>query len=92
MLQQRSKRTAGGNASRYTTNSGLTANKDNNDAYNRAYIPPADVEEEEEEGGSSDNDGVNGGTSDSADKGKGSSVYKRSKGSLRCKDTLLYKQ
>ncbi|KAK2069813.1 hypothetical protein P8C59_004360 [Phyllachora maydis] len=80
--ETRSKRTAGGNAGRYTTNSGLIANKDDNNAYNRVYIPPADIEEkEEEEGSSSDNDGVNDGTSDSTDKGKGSSTH-----------ILLYKQ
>ncbi|KAK2072853.1 hypothetical protein P8C59_007183 [Phyllachora maydis] len=84
----RSKRTAGGNAGRYTTNSGLTANKDDNDAYNGAYMPSADAEEEK---GSSGDDDVNSGTSDSADKGKGSGAYKRGKGALRCKDTLLYK-
>ncbi|KAK2069727.1 hypothetical protein P8C59_004281 [Phyllachora maydis] len=90
---RRSKRTAGSNAGRYTTDSGLTANKDDNNAYNRAYIPPADIEEEEEkEGGSSDNNGINSGTSNSTDKGKGSSMYKRSKGSLYYKDILLYKQ
>ncbi|KAK2071012.1 hypothetical protein P8C59_005469 [Phyllachora maydis] len=94
---QRSKRTAGSNAGRYTTNSGLIANKDDNNAYNRAYIPPADIKEEEEEeeekeGGSSDNDGVNSGTSDSADKGEGSGAYKRGEGALYCKDILLYKR
>ncbi|KAK2067154.1 hypothetical protein P8C59_000913 [Phyllachora maydis] len=77
---RRSKRTAGSNAGRYTTNSSLIANKDNNNAYNRAYIPPADTEEEE--GGSGDDDGVNSGTSDSADKGKGSSAYERGKDML----------
>ncbi|KAK2072140.1 hypothetical protein P8C59_006512 [Phyllachora maydis] len=87
---QRSKRTASGNVGRYTINSGLIANKDNNNAYNRAYIPPTDIEEEE--GGSSNDNGVNSSTSDSADKGKGSSIYKRSKGALRYKDTLLYKR
>ncbi|KAK2073057.1 hypothetical protein P8C59_007366 [Phyllachora maydis] len=87
---RRFKRTTGSNASRYTTNSGLTANKDNNNAYNRVYMPPANVEEKE--GGSSDDDSVNSGTSDSANKGKGSGVYKRSKGALRCKDTLLHKR
>ncbi|KAK2073340.1 hypothetical protein P8C59_007629 [Phyllachora maydis] len=87
---RRSKRIAGSNAGRYTTNSGLTANKDDNNAYNRAYMPPTDIEEEE--GGSSNNNGVNSGTSDSADKGKGSSVYKYSKGASRYKDTLLYKR
>ncbi|KAK2074252.1 hypothetical protein P8C59_008473 [Phyllachora maydis] len=87
---RRSKRITSGNAGRYTTNSGLTADKDNNDAYNRAYVPPADIEEEEE--GSSGNDnGVNGGTSDSADKGKGSGTYKYGKGALRCEDIPLYK-
>ncbi|KAK2069074.1 hypothetical protein P8C59_003681 [Phyllachora maydis] len=84
------KRTTSGNAGRYTTNSGLTANKDNNNAYNRAYVPPTNIEEEE--GSSGNNNGVNSGTSDSTDKGKGSSAYKRSKGTSRYKDTLLYKQ
>ncbi|KAK2073381.1 hypothetical protein P8C59_007669 [Phyllachora maydis] len=88
---QRSKRTASSNAGRYTTNSGLTADKDNNNAHNRAYMPPADTEEEEE-GGSGNNNGVNSSTSNSADKGKGSSTRKRSESALRCKDTLLYKQ
>ncbi|KAK2066763.1 hypothetical protein P8C59_000552 [Phyllachora maydis] len=82
---RRSKRTAGSNAGRYTTNSGLIADKDDNNAYNRAYIPPADTEEEEEEEGSSgDNNGVNSSTSDSTNKGKGSGVRERGKGSLRC--------
>ncbi|KAK2072145.1 hypothetical protein P8C59_006517 [Phyllachora maydis] len=90
---RRSKRTTGSNAGRYTTDSGLTANKDDNNAYNRAYMPPANAEEEEEEeDGSSDDNSVNGGTSDSADEGKGSSTYKRSKGSLYYKDIPPYKQ
>ncbi|KAK2067670.1 hypothetical protein P8C59_001384 [Phyllachora maydis] len=90
---RRSKRTAGGNAGRYTTDSGLIANKDNNNAYNRAYIPPAEVEEEEEEEDSSSNDNsVNSSTSNSTDKGKGSGICKRGKGALRCEDILLYKQ
>ncbi|KAK2067460.1 hypothetical protein P8C59_001200 [Phyllachora maydis] len=79
------------NAGRYTTNSSLIANKDNNNTYNRVYIPPAKAEEEEE-GSSSDNNSVNGSTSDNADKGKGSGIYKRGKGALHCKDTLLYKR
>ncbi|KAK2073387.1 hypothetical protein P8C59_007675 [Phyllachora maydis] len=87
---RRSKRTAGSNAGRYTTNSSLVANKDDNNAYNRAYIPPTNAEEEE--GGSSDNNSVNGSTSDSADKGEGGSTYKYSKGALCCKDILLYKR
>ncbi|KAK2074624.1 hypothetical protein P8C59_008818 [Phyllachora maydis] len=86
----RSKCTAGGNAGRYTTDSGLTANKDDNNAYNRTYIPPTNAEEEE--GGNSDNDSVNSGTSDSTDKGKGSGVYKYGKGALRYKDIPLYKR
>ncbi|KAK2066311.1 hypothetical protein P8C59_000140 [Phyllachora maydis] len=86
----RSKRTASGNAGRNTTDSSLTANKDDNNAYNRAYIPPANTEKEE--GSSSDNNGVNSGTSDSADKGEGSSIYKYGKGALHRKDTLLYKR
>ncbi|KAK2069808.1 hypothetical protein P8C59_004355 [Phyllachora maydis] len=81
---------AGYNAGRYTTNSGLTANKDDNNAYNRAYIPSADIEEEE--GSSSDDNSINSSTSNSTDKGKGSGVYKRGKGALRYKDTLLYKR
>ncbi|KAK2066941.1 hypothetical protein P8C59_000719 [Phyllachora maydis] len=88
---RRSKRTTGGNAGRYTTNSGLTADKDDNNAYNRAYVPPADTKEEEE-GGSGDNNSVNSSTSNSADKGKGSSTRERGKSASRCKDTLLYKQ
>ncbi|KAK2073344.1 hypothetical protein P8C59_007633 [Phyllachora maydis] len=88
----RSKRTTSGNASRYTTNSGLMANKDDNNAYNRAYMPSVNTEEEEEEkGGSSDDNSINSSTSNSADKGKGSSACKRGKGSLYYKDTLLYK-
>ncbi|KAK2068483.1 hypothetical protein P8C59_003117 [Phyllachora maydis] len=63
------------------------SNKDDNNAYNGAYMPPAEAEEEEE-GGNSDNNGINSSTSDSTDKGKGSGVYKRGKGALRCKDTL----
>ncbi|KAK2072085.1 hypothetical protein P8C59_006461 [Phyllachora maydis] len=88
---QRFKCTTGGNAGRYTTNSGLIADKDNNNAYNRAYIPPTEAEEEEE-GSSGDNNGVNSGTSDSTDKGKGGGICERSKGALYCKDILLYKQ
>ncbi|KAK2072756.1 hypothetical protein P8C59_007091 [Phyllachora maydis] len=80
---RRFKRTTSSNAGRYTTNSGLIANKDDNDAYNRAYMPLANIEEEE--GSSSNDNSVNSGTSDSADKGKGSSVYKCGKGALRCK-------
>ncbi|KAK2073345.1 hypothetical protein P8C59_007634 [Phyllachora maydis] len=86
----RSKRTAGSNAGRNTTNSGLTANKDNNNAYNRAYIPPTDIEEEE--GSSGNNNSVNSGTSDSTNKGKGSSTYKCGKGALHYKDILPYKR
>ncbi|KAK2066349.1 hypothetical protein P8C59_000178 [Phyllachora maydis] len=91
---RRSKYTTSGNAGRYTTDFGLIANKDNNNAYNRAYVPPTNAEEEkekEEEDSSSDDNGVNSSTSDSADKGKGSGVRKRSKGASRCEDTLLYK-
>ncbi|KAK2067519.1 hypothetical protein P8C59_001255 [Phyllachora maydis] len=88
---RRSKRTAGSNAGRYTTNSGLTANKDDDNAYNRVYVSPADAEEEEE-GGSSNNNSVNSGISDSTNKGKGSSAYKYGKGALCRKDILLYKQ
>ncbi|KAK2072137.1 hypothetical protein P8C59_006509 [Phyllachora maydis] len=86
---RRSKYTTSSNASRYTTNSGLIADKDDNNAYNRAYMPPANTEEEE--GSSSNNNSVNSSTSDSADKGKGGGVYKRGKGALHCKDILLYK-
>ncbi|KAK2066950.1 hypothetical protein P8C59_000728 [Phyllachora maydis] len=82
--------TEGYNTGRYTTNSGLIANKDNNNAYNRAYIPLADIEEEE--GGSSDNNGINSGTNNSTDKGKGSSAYEYSKGALHYKDILLCKR
>ncbi|KAK2074244.1 hypothetical protein P8C59_008465 [Phyllachora maydis] len=88
---QRSKHTAGGDTGRYTTDSGLIADKDNNNAYNKAYIPPAKAEEEEEEGSSGNDNSVNGGTSNSANKGKGSSVYKRGKGALYYKDMLLRK-
>ncbi|KAK2067204.1 hypothetical protein P8C59_000963 [Phyllachora maydis] len=86
----RSKRTTGSNTSRYTTNSGLMANKDDNNVYNRVYVPSANIEEEE--GSSSDNNSINSSTSDSTDKGEGSGVYKRSEGALRCEDTLLYKR
>ncbi|KAK2068846.1 hypothetical protein P8C59_003462 [Phyllachora maydis] len=75
---------------RNTTDFGLTANKDDNNAYNRAYMPSTNIEEEE--GSSSNNNSVNRSTSNSADKGKGSSAYKRSKGALHCKDILLYKR
>ncbi|KAK2070500.1 hypothetical protein P8C59_004987 [Phyllachora maydis] len=88
---QCSKHTTSNDAGRYTTNSSLIANKDNNNAYNRAYIPPAKAEEEEEDS-SSNNNSVNSGTSDSTDKGKGSSACKRGKGALRYKDTPLYKR
>ncbi|KAK2072696.1 hypothetical protein P8C59_007034 [Phyllachora maydis] len=87
---RRSKRTAGSNAGRYTTNSSLMANKDNNNAYNRVYIPPADIEEEK--GSSSNDNGVNSSTSNNTDKGKGSNTCKYSKGALYCKDTLPYKR
>ncbi|KAK2074431.1 hypothetical protein P8C59_008639 [Phyllachora maydis] len=87
---QRSKRTISSDTGRYTTNSSLIANKDDNNAYNRAYIPPANIEEKK--GGNSNDNSVNGGTSDSTDKGKGSSAYKHGKGALRYKDTPLYKQ
>ncbi|KAK2066337.1 hypothetical protein P8C59_000166 [Phyllachora maydis] len=87
---QRSKRTTSSDTGRNTTNSGLTANKEDNNAYNRVYIPPANTEEEE--GGSSDNNSVNSSTSNSANKGKGSSVYKRGEGALYYKDIPLYKQ
>ncbi|KAK2075444.1 hypothetical protein P8C59_009572 [Phyllachora maydis] len=86
----RSKRTTSSNAGRYTTNSSLIANKDDNNAYNRAYIPPANIEEEE--GGSDNNNGINSGTSNSTNKGKGSSAHKRDKGTLYYKDTPLRKQ
>ncbi|KAK2070354.1 hypothetical protein P8C59_004855 [Phyllachora maydis] len=90
---RRSKHTAGSNTGRYTTDSGLTADKDDNNAYNRAYIPSANIEKEkEEEGSSSDNDSVNSSTSDSANKGEGSSVHKRGEGSLRYKDIPPYKR
>ncbi|KAK2073785.1 hypothetical protein P8C59_008034 [Phyllachora maydis] len=87
---RRSKYTASGDAGRYTTDSSLIANKDNNNAYNRAYIPSTDIEEEE--GSSSNDNSVNSGTSNSANKGKGSGVYKRSKGTSHYKDTPLYKR
>ncbi|KAK2073071.1 hypothetical protein P8C59_007380 [Phyllachora maydis] len=87
---RRSKRTAGGNTGRNTTDSGLTADKDDNNAYNRAYMPPTNIEKEK--GSSSNDNSINGSTSDSADKGKGSSVYERGEGALHYKDTLLYKQ
>ncbi|KAK2072670.1 hypothetical protein P8C59_007008 [Phyllachora maydis] len=94
---RRSKHTTGGNAGRYTTNSSLIANKNDNNTYNRAYMPPTNMEEEEEkeeeeEDSSSNDNGVNSGTSNSADKGKGSSAYKRSKGALYYKDTLSHKR
>ncbi|KAK2074455.1 hypothetical protein P8C59_008662 [Phyllachora maydis] len=96
---RRSKRTASGNAGRYTTNSGLIADKDNDNAYNRAYVPPANTEEEEEEekeeeeeeDSSSNNNSINSSTSNSTNKGKGSGAYKRGKGASRRKDILLYK-
>ncbi|KAK2068485.1 hypothetical protein P8C59_003119 [Phyllachora maydis] len=78
------------NASRNTTNSGLTANKDDNNAYNRVYIPPTDIEKEK--GSSSNNDGVNGGTSDNTDKGKGSSICECSKGTSCYEDILPRKR
>ncbi|KAK2072754.1 hypothetical protein P8C59_007089 [Phyllachora maydis] len=84
------KRTAGGDAGRYTTDSSFIANKDDNNAYNRAYIPPTDIEEEE--GSSSNNNSVNSGTSDSTDKGEGGGAYKYGEGASRCKDTLLRKR
>ncbi|KAK2073346.1 hypothetical protein P8C59_007635 [Phyllachora maydis] len=79
---RRSKCTAGSNAGRYTTDSSLMADKDDNNAYNRVYIPPTDIEEEE--GSSGDDNSVNSGTSNSTDKGKGSGVYKRGEGALHC--------
>ncbi|KAK2068454.1 hypothetical protein P8C59_003090 [Phyllachora maydis] len=90
---QRSKRTTSGNTSRYTTNSGLIADKDDNNAYNRAYVPPTDTEKEkEEEEGSSNDNSVNSSTSNSANKGKGSSARKHSKGALRYKDIPPHKR
>ncbi|KAK2069350.1 hypothetical protein P8C59_003936 [Phyllachora maydis] len=86
----RSKRTAGGNAGRYTTDSSLIANKDDNNAYNRAYVPPANTEEKE--GSSSDDNSVNSSTSNSTNKGKGSGMYKRNKGTLHYKDILPHKR
>ncbi|KAK2067206.1 hypothetical protein P8C59_000965 [Phyllachora maydis] len=86
----RSKRTASSNAGRYTTNSSFMANKDDNNAYNRAYMPPVNAEEEEDS--SSDDNGVNSGTSDSADKGEGGGTYERSKSALRREDMPLYKR
>ncbi|KAK2073467.1 hypothetical protein P8C59_007752 [Phyllachora maydis] len=77
----RFKYTAGSNVGRYTTDSSLIADKDNNNVYNRAYIPPTDMEKEEE-GSSSNNNGINSSTSNSANKGKGSSARKCSKGAL----------
>ncbi|KAK2072024.1 hypothetical protein P8C59_006401 [Phyllachora maydis] len=88
---QRSKRTTSSNTGKYTTNSGLIANKDNNNAYNRAYMPPVNIKEEKE-GSSNNNNSINSSTSDSTNKGKGNSIYKRSKGALHYKDTPLYKQ
>ncbi|KAK2074028.1 hypothetical protein P8C59_008265 [Phyllachora maydis] len=88
---QRSKYITSSNTGRYTTNSGLIANKDDNDGYNRAYVPPANTEKEEE-GGSGDNNSVNSSTSDSTDKGKGSGACERGKGASYYKDTLLYKR
>ncbi|KAK2067358.1 hypothetical protein P8C59_001107 [Phyllachora maydis] len=81
---------AGHNAGRYTTNSGLKANKDDNNAYNRAYIPPTNTEEKED--GSGNDNSINSSTSDSTNKGKGSSIHKCSKGTSYYKDILLYKQ
>ncbi|KAK2072155.1 hypothetical protein P8C59_006527 [Phyllachora maydis] len=87
---QRSKRTTSSDAGRYTTNSSLMANKDNNNAYNRAYVPPTNIEEKE--GSSSNNNSINSGISNSTDKGKGSGAYERNKGALYYKDTPLYKR
>ncbi|KAK2068522.1 hypothetical protein P8C59_003156 [Phyllachora maydis] len=75
------------NAGKYTTNSGLTANKDNNNAYNRVYMPPADIEKKK--GSSGNNNSVNSSTSNSADKGEDSGVRKRGKGASYYKDILL---
>ncbi|KAK2066204.1 hypothetical protein P8C59_000039 [Phyllachora maydis] len=84
---RRSKRTAGSNAGRYTTNSSLIANKDNNNnAYNRAYIPPTNTEKEE--GSSSNDNSVNGSTSNSTNKGEGGGMRKRGEGASRYKDYL----
>ncbi|KAK2066366.1 hypothetical protein P8C59_000195 [Phyllachora maydis] len=79
-----SKRITSSNAGRYTTNSSLIANKDDNNAYNRAYIPSTKAEEKEDSSG--DNNSVNSSTSNSADKGEGGGAYKRSKGASRYKD------
>ncbi|KAK2066209.1 hypothetical protein P8C59_000044 [Phyllachora maydis] len=76
---------------KYTTDSGLIANKDDNNAYNRAYMPPVEVEKEEE-GSSSNDNSVNGSTSNSANKGEGSDIRKYSKGASCYKDILLYKR
>ncbi|KAK2071847.1 hypothetical protein P8C59_006237 [Phyllachora maydis] len=88
---RRSKYIASGNAGRYTTNSGLIVNKDDNNAYNRAYVPPTKTEEKKE-GSSGNNNSINGSTSNSADKGKGGGTYEYSEGTLRYKDILLCKR
>ncbi|KAK2068434.1 hypothetical protein P8C59_003070 [Phyllachora maydis] len=87
---RRSKRTTSGDTGRNTTDSGLTANKDDNNTYNRAYVLPANTEEEK--GGSGDNDSVNSSTSNGTDKGKDGGICERSEGALHCEDTLLYKR
>ncbi|KAK2069309.1 hypothetical protein P8C59_003900 [Phyllachora maydis] len=90
IMPARFKRTTSGDTGRYTTNSGLTADKDDNNIYNKAYMPPTNIEEEK--GGSGNDNGVNSSTSDSTNKGKGSSARKHGKGASRCKDILLYKR
>ncbi|KAK2067941.1 hypothetical protein P8C59_001640 [Phyllachora maydis] len=87
---RRFKRTTSGDTGRYTTDSGFIADKDDNNAYNRAYIPPTNTEEEE--GGSGNDNSVNSSTSNSANKGEGGGAYEHSKGALRYKDILLYKR
>ncbi|KAK2072034.1 hypothetical protein P8C59_006411 [Phyllachora maydis] len=81
-----------GNSSLY-----YKANKDKDNAYNRVYKPPTNIEEEgsskdnskeEEEEDNSNNDS----TSDSTGNSKDKAGYRPMNSSLRYKDTPLYKQ
>ncbi|KAK2074422.1 hypothetical protein P8C59_008630 [Phyllachora maydis] len=77
------------NASIYTNNTSPLANKDKDDAYNKVYKPPTNIEEE---GGSKDdskeeeekdNSGSNNSTGNSTSNSKDKAGYKLSNSGLR---------
>ncbi|KAK2068607.1 hypothetical protein P8C59_003239 [Phyllachora maydis] len=87
-----------GNAGIYTNNTGLLADKDKDNAYNRAYKPPTNIEEEdsskdnskeeEEEEDNSSNNGTSNSTGNSKDKAR----RELSNSGSYYKDILLYKR